>query len=136
MRRVRRRNIIRSRRRGDECGAWGWTCRRRSASSRYTPRWRAPSRRRGGVSARSSSRKQEGRMMFWRRGGWLLLASGALLAADAPTFEKSVQPILTRTCSPCHNEQLASGGLNIAEFTKASSLTQDREGWETILRKL
>ena len=74
--------------------------------------------------------------MFWRKSVWLFLASGAVLAADAPTFEKTVQPILTRTCAPCHNEQLASGGLNIAGFTKASSLTTDRDGWDTIFRRL
>ena len=65
-----------------------------------------------------------------------LAAGGALLAADTPTFDKTVRPILTRTCAPCHNEALASGGLNIAGFSNASSLTADREGWDVILRKL
>ncbi|HTX35837.1 MAG TPA: DUF1592 domain-containing protein [Bryobacteraceae bacterium] len=63
-------------------------------------------------------------------------AGGVLLAADAPSFEKTVQPILVKTCSPCHNAQFASGGLNLAPFTKASSVTEQRDGWETILDKL
>src|SRR5438874_4874023 len=58
-----------------------------------------------------------------------------LLAADAPSFEKSVKPILDSTCSPCHNEQLASGGLDITAFSKGAVL-EHREGWERILQKL
>ena len=57
------------------------------------------------------------------------------LAADA-TFEKTVAPVLTATCSPCHNDQSAAGGLMIAAFTKPASLTENRDGWEIILRKL
>ena len=71
-------------------------------------------------------------------GSWVLAIamSGVMLAADAPTFEKTVQPVLTSTCSPCHNEQLASGGLNIAAFAKPGSIVESREGWERILAKL
>jgi hypothetical protein len=63
-------------------------------------------------------------------------SGGLLLAADPPSFEKTVQPVLTKTCTPCHNEQLASGGMNIAGFTKAASLVQDRAGWDRIMDKL
>jgi hypothetical protein len=57
-------------------------------------------------------------------------------AADVPTFEKTVAPMLTRTCAPCHNENLASGGVDIAGFAQAASLTKSREGWDIILRKI
>src|SRR5215472_16062756 len=57
-------------------------------------------------------------------------------AADLPTFEKTVAPVLTSTCKGCHNESLASGSLDIVPFTKAGSLTENREGWEVILRKV
>src|SRR5439155_9392643 len=77
------------------------------------------------------------------KGGFLLrslvlvLVSGSLaLAADAPSFEKTVAPVLSRTCSPCHNESMASGNMNIAGFTKAASLAESREGWDIILRKI
>jgi hypothetical protein len=72
------------------------------------------------------------------RFNWVLVLSAARLvcAADAPTFEKTVQPILSRTCAPCHNERLSSGGLDVAAFTNAASLQQSREGWERILQKL
>ena len=47
-----------------------------------------------------------------------------------------MQPVLTKTCTPCHNQQLASGGMVIAPFTKAGSLTANRSDWERILDKL
>src|SRR5215831_5842215 len=64
--------------------------------------------------------------------------AGAVLmrAADLSTFEKTVAPVLTSTCKGCHNESLASGSLDIVPFTKAGSLTENREGWEVILRKV
>jgi hypothetical protein len=57
-------------------------------------------------------------------------------AADLPTFEKTVTPVFSSTCTPCHNESLASGNLDIAAFTKSASLTENREGWDAILRKV
>ena len=63
-------------------------------------------------------------------------ATAAAFSADTPTFEKTVAPVLSATCSPCHNDQTGSGGLSITAFTHASSLTENREGWEIILRKL
>jgi hypothetical protein len=65
-----------------------------------------------------------------------LLVLAASYSLSAQTFEKTVQPVLTKTCSPCHNERMASGGLNIAGFTKASSLASDRDGWSRIVAKL
>src|SRR4051794_3738733 len=64
----------------------------------------------------------------------LLLAPAGLLFSQ--TFEKTVQPVLNKTCFPCHNEQVASGALNIAGFAKAGSLSSDRAGWDRILDKL
>ncbi len=58
-----------------------------------------------------------------------------LWAADSP-FEKKVQPVLTKTCAPCHNDRTASGGLNVAPFLDPKSLAQQREGWERIIQKM
>ena len=66
----------------------------------------------------------------------LMSACGLLSAADTATFEKTVAPVLTKACTPCHNENLASGGMNIAQFTQAASLTKSRDGWDIILRKI
>ncbi|MGH9673797.1 MAG: DUF1587 domain-containing protein, partial [Bryobacteraceae bacterium] len=44
--------------------------------------------------------------------------------------------MLAKTCAPCHNEQLASGGLNLEPFNTSQSLREHRDGWEKILKKL
>ena len=66
----------------------------------------------------------------------LCASAGILTAADAPTFEKTVAPMLTRTCAPCHNPNLSSGGVNLAPFNSAATLASNREGWDVILRKI
>jgi hypothetical protein len=68
----------------------------------------------------------------------LLLAYSPLLraAAVACSFEKDVQPILRDVCSECHNQKMASGGLNLAPFLEPSSVLAKRDGWEVILAKL
>ncbi len=67
-----------------------------------------------------------------------LCISGVLLAADSSTasFEKTVQPVIAKTCAPCHNENLASGGLNLTAFSTPASVLEHREGWEIILQKI
>src|SRR5215813_3488009 len=73
---------------------------------------------------------------LFRRFLYALTAVVTLTAADIPTFEKTVAPVLTTTCVSCHNEGLASGNLDITPFTKAVSLKENREGWDVIVRKL
>ncbi|MBN9663344.1 MAG: DUF1592 domain-containing protein [Acidobacteria bacterium] len=60
----------------------------------------------------------------------------AAAGAPAPTFEKTVAPVLTKTCSPCHNSQLASGGFDADHFLNHSSISTQRDGWDRILMKL
>ena len=57
-------------------------------------------------------------------------------ALDAAGFEKSVAPILSKTCQPCHNARLSSGELNLVPFLDPTSFAEAREGWELILQKL
>lgn len=68
------------------------------------------------------------------------LALAALVCLTAvllpQSFEKTVQPVLGVNCAPCHNDRLASGGLNVSIFSSPTSIAQHREGWEKILRKL
>ena len=78
----------------------------------------------------------------------VLSATGLLLAAnpqappskkdqtDAAAFEKSVPPVLAKTCAPCHNDRLASGGLNLGPFSAPGSIAEHRDGWERILQKI
>src|SRR5690242_4584764 len=56
--------------------------------------------------------------------------------AAVPGFSEHVTPLLKKTCSPCHNERLSSGGLNVANFTDAASVRQNREAWELIVRQV
>ena len=52
------------------------------------------------------------------------------------SFEKDVQPVLANNCVACHNDQLASGGLDLAKFSTATSIIQHRDGWERIVQKV
>ena len=52
------------------------------------------------------------------------------------SFERDVQPLLANNCGACHNDQLASGGLDLAKFSSASSIIQHRDGWERIVQKV
>ena len=74
--------------------------------------------------------------------GWLLHAApppsfGPQPAESAaPSFETAVRPVFVRVCSNCHNPELPSGNLNIANYLQASSLTSDAAGWTRILTRL
>jgi len=54
----------------------------------------------------------------------LVLVSAILAAPPPPSFEKTVQPVLINTCSTCHNNKLASGGLNILPYATPESIAQ------------
>jgi hypothetical protein len=47
-----------------------------------------------------------------------------------------VAPVLTNTCAQCHNERLASGGLNVAGLVNRESIVSHREEWDRILRRV
>ena len=66
----------------------------------------------------------------------VILTAGLLPAADSSAFDQNVRPILLKTCSGCHNEQLSSGGLNLAPYTTFSSIAEHREDWQKILQKI
>jgi mono/diheme cytochrome c family protein len=68
----------------------------------------------------------------------VIVAAGPALAAttSAGSFETAVRPLLSQTCSGCHNDKLTSGGLNVAGFLDPSSVLAKRDGWEVILRKV
>jgi hypothetical protein len=65
-----------------------------------------------------------------------LLAASVVKAAETGKFEQAVQPVLAKSCAPCHNERMASGGLNLKAFSTADSIHQYREGWERIVLKI
>ena len=61
-----------------------------------------------------------------------LLASAPFRVAgqDPADFDKSVRPLLTETCSQCHNSRLASGGLDVTALLSPDSLNSNRPTWE------
>src|SRR5260370_7007010 len=68
---------------------------------------------------------------------------GVLMGADSATatkssggFEKTVQPVLAKTCAPCHNERITSGGLNLGPYSAPGSIAQHRDDWQKILQKI
>ncbi len=73
-------------------------------------------------------------------------ATGLVLAAPAPTpasahvdsagFDKSVKPIIVKSCTPCHNDNLASGGVNLNAYTSATTVEKERAAWEKIAQKI
>ena len=71
--------------------------------------------------------------------GILFAAQGArLLAQDGSidSFELAVLPVFEQSCGNCHNNELMSGGMNIAVFANAETLLSDRDGWERILARV
>src|SRR5437016_9038918 len=65
-----------------------------------------------------------------------VLENSAAARSNSADFENIVQPVLANTCAPCHNDRVASGGLNLSLFSKPDSIAERREGWEKILQKL
>lgn len=65
-----------------------------------------------------------------------LATTASLLSAQSHDFAGSVKPVLTKSCAPCHNDRNASGSVNILPFTVENSLTQYRDDWERIVRKI
>ena len=57
-------------------------------------------------------------------------------AQTPASFDKSVVPVLNKSCAPCHNDRMASGGLNLGLFAVPASVTEQREGWEHIIQKV
>ena len=63
-------------------------------------------------------------------------AEEAISPAVADAFKQNVGPLLTKTCSQCHNDRLASGGMNLLAFTDPKSFHSSRTAWETIVRQV
>src|SRR2546423_10375837 len=66
----------------------------------------------------------------------LFHAAAAFGAPSSATFQSVVEPVLAATCASCHNDRVESGGLNLSPFSAPSSIADNREGWEKILRKI
>ncbi|BDC50263.1 filamin [Bryobacterales bacterium F-183] len=80
--------------------------------------------------------------MLPRRSVLVALALSAPVAAlaqnSAPQaeFDRLIKPLFAKSCNACHNDRMASGSLNLVPYANYSSLTEGRETWEHILRKI
>ena len=54
----------------------------------------------------------------------------------ADAFATTIRPFLEANCTACHSADLKSGGLNLEAYTSVASITEDRERWEKLVRKL
>jgi hypothetical protein len=52
------------------------------------------------------------------------------------TFETLVKPFVSAYCYTCHNEKVASGGLNLKTFTDSQRFVEGREQWQRVTAKL
>jgi hypothetical protein len=55
---------------------------------------------------------------------------------EADEFNGVVRPVLAGTCANCHNDRLASGGLNVTGMMSVASLAEHRPAWEKVLQRL
>jgi hypothetical protein len=55
---------------------------------------------------------------------------------DAAGFDAKVKPILSKTCSGCHNASLMSGDVNLMPYLDAGTVLTDRAAWEKITQKI
>ncbi len=68
---------------------------------------------------------------------WIVFAQTPSPTPEATAqFGKSVAPILQKSCTPCHNEQMLQAGFNAAAFLSAATMHTQREAWEKILQKI
>src|SRR3984885_299454 len=67
---------------------------------------------------------------------WLMFALPPESRAADTDFQAAVEPVFRGVGRGCHNQQLASGGMNIQPFLDSKSLTESRDGWDIILQKL
>jgi len=70
----------------------------------------------------------------------VLSATGSAVAAEgsekAVEFTQKVQPLLKKYCNRCHNSKKTAGKVDIANFTTANQLLENRKDWLKILEKL
>ena len=58
------------------------------------------------------------------------------VASQPGSFQQTVQPVLKKNCTMCHNDKMASGGLSVERFSDPALDESSRGGWERIVSKL
>src|SRR5688572_7547427 len=68
--------------------------------------------------------------------GWTARVTGQSRVSPADEFDAVVVPVLKGTCANCHNDRLASGGLDVTGMMSAASIAGQRAAWEKVLQRL
>ena len=79
-------------------------------------------------------------MRFWLILTMVLSSIGTVVADEgsknAVEFTQKVQPLLKKYCNRCHNPKKTAGKVDIARYTTADQLLENRKDWLKILEKL
>ncbi|MBC7926986.1 MAG: DUF1592 domain-containing protein [Bryobacteraceae bacterium] len=62
--------------------------------------------------------------------------AGTTQAGSPQSFDTVIKPLFAKSCYPCHNDRMASGSLNLQQFTSAAAIAPNREQWERIVQKI
>jgi hypothetical protein len=65
----------------------------------------------------------------------LVLVTAAMVPAQAPASASDERALIDRTCVPCHNQRLKTGGLQLDQLDPAQ-VRANPEVWERVVRKL
>ena len=65
----------------------------------------------------------------------LVLVTAGMVLAQAPASASDERALLDRTCVPCHNQRLKTGGLEFDQLDPAQ-VRANPEVWEKVVRKL
>jgi hypothetical protein len=65
-----------------------------------------------------------------------LSLSATTQSQNPGNFDTTVRPFLMANCMACHSGARATANLNLEQFSTAASVAQNRERWDTILRKI
>ena len=52
------------------------------------------------------------------------------------SFEQVVTPFVQTNCVVCHNDQLKTAGLSLAQYRESGSMLRDRDLWEKVIRRV
>src|SRR5271156_817244 len=58
------------------------------------------------------------------------------LQVDTAGFDAKVKPILSKTCSGCHNSSVTSGDVNLLPYLDPATVLTERAAWEKIAQKI
>jgi hypothetical protein len=75
-------------------------------------------------------------MQAARAGLAAILLTSSFDAGAATSYEADVRPVLERYCLNCHNENVASGSLNLAQYTSAAAAQPESAIWVKVREKI